>query len=97
MERQSPKSIGDILRNLFQDNCMQSRFDEIKAMEVWRKVVGPSISSDCSQPKVKEGKMTIGVPKAALRHELNMNRTRLKDMINNIMGKDVIKEIRFIS
>ena len=97
MKRFEPESVGDILRELFQDNCMQEKLDERKAIELWNMAVGEGIASQCRRPEVKEGKMTVAVTNASLRHELNMSRTSLRNTINQLIGKETIKDIRFIS
>lgn len=97
MKRTDTQSIGDILRLALQENCMDSRLDEFKAVEIWSSVVGRYIASQCRRPFVKDGLMTIGVPNAALRQELLMNRSRLRAAINRDIGKETISDIRFIS
>ncbi len=97
MERITPQSIGDILRIAFQNNCMQARLDECKAIDLWPSVIGPDIARHCRRPNVKNGVMTVGVPNAALRHELAMSRSTLRLEINRMIGKDTITEIRFTS
>lgn len=95
MERKESQSIGDILRLAFQDNCMQDRLDERRAADAWGNVVGDHIASQCRRPFVKAGMMTVGIPNAALRHELSMSRSSLVRAINTLLGKDVVRDIRF--
>ena len=96
MERLYPQSVGEVLRLLFQENCMQERLDERKAVTLWPTVIGPEIASSCRAPQVKQGVMTVGVPNAALRQELNMQRTPLRNALNRATGSEPIKEIRFV-
>jgi hypothetical protein len=97
MERKESQSIGDILRLAFQENCMQDRLDERRAVEMWGNVVGTALAVQCRRPDVANGVMTVGVANAALRHELTMSRTKLLNEINRQLGKDVISNIRFVS
>ncbi|MDE7109050.1 MAG: DUF721 domain-containing protein [Muribaculaceae bacterium] len=97
MKRTESQSIGDILRLALQENCMHSRLDECKAVEIWGAVIGEYIASQCRRPYVREGVMTVGVPNAPLRQELSMNRTRLRAAINREIGRETITEIRFTS
>lgn len=97
MERITPQSIGDILRVAFQDNCMQARLDEYTATDLWQSIIGTDIARKCRRPYVKNGIMTVGVPNAALRHELAMSRSTIRLEINRMIGKDTITEIRFTS
>ncbi|MDE6009738.1 MAG: DUF721 domain-containing protein [Muribaculaceae bacterium] len=97
MKRTESQSIGDILRLALQENCMHTRLDECRAVELWQVILGADLARLCRRPFVKEGVMCVGVPDAALRHELAMNRSRLRDAINREIGKETIIEIRFIS
>ena len=95
MERTTPQSIGDVLRMAFQENCMQDRLDECRAADHWQVLIGEDLARKCRRPTVKNGVMTVGVPNAALRNELAMNRSSLKNAINSLIGKMTITEIRF--
>ena len=97
MERHSPQSVGDVLRNLLEETSLQNRMDELKAIDLWDKIVGSNIASLTSKPFVKNGLMQIGVPNASLRNELHINRSRLRQLINDNFGKEIITEIRFTS
>ena len=95
MERKQSQSIGDVLRLAFQDNCMQDRLDERKAIDSWSLTVGPDLAAQGMRPTVKDSLMTVGVRNASLRHELSMNRSRLCRAINSTVGRDIIEDIRF--
>lgn len=97
MEKSTPQSLGDILRLAFQENCMQDRLDENTAVRLWPQVVGISNAAECATPVVNGGVMMVGVPNASLRHELHMNRSLLRSTLNNLIGRETITEIRFIS
>lgn len=97
MERKESQSIGDVLRIAFQENCMQDRLDEMKAINLWPAVIGMENAAACRRPIVYGGVMTVGVPNASLRHELSMNRSAIRNALNSMIGKNSISEIRFIS
>lgn len=95
MQRHTPQSVGDVLRTLLEESSLQTRMDELKAAELWPKVVGSQIASLTSRPLVKNGVMQIGVPNASLRNELHINRSNIRRIINKHIGKDTISEIKF--
>jgi predicted nucleic acid-binding Zn ribbon protein len=97
MKRIEPESAGDVLRQLLEEENMISRLEEYKAIDLWPRIVGLQMSRRTSRPTVKSGIMTIGVPAAPLRQELTMNRSQLVELINKALGKEVIKDIRFVS
>ena len=97
MERKHPESVGDVLRSLLEETDLQNRMEELRAADLWSKVAGEAIASECGKPTVKNGVMSVSIPNASLRQELLMNRSRLKNLINKYIGKDIITEIRFVS
>lgn len=97
MKRHNPESVGDILRDLLQETSLQGRIDELKAIDLWPRIVGREIADLAGKPGVKNGIMAIGIPNASLRHELHMNRSSIRDLINQTLGKEIIHDIRFTS
>lgn len=95
MERREAVTVGDVLRECLEKSSMQGRLDELRACEAFPLVVGSHIALMCSRPYIRNGVMTIGTPNASLRSELNMSRGRIVKGINEIMGKDVVKELLF--
>lgn len=97
MERKEPESVGDVLRSLLEESSLQERMNELKAIELWPGIIGNEISRECKKPQVRNGVMTIGISNSSLRQELHMNRSRLIKTINDHIGKEIIKEIKFVS
>ena len=96
MRRYEPESIGDILRQAIEESHNSNRYAELEAINSWPRVVGGSIASKTLRPTVKNGVMTVKVPAAPLRQELNMMRSTIAEAINRHVGKDIIKELKFI-
>lgn len=97
MKRNDIQTIGDVLRLTVQQCDMTAKLDECRAAELWRPIVGDGLACRCGRPTVRGGVMTVPVPAAALRNELTMSRSIIRRLINEKLGKDVLKEIRFIS
>ncbi len=96
MKRSNIQTIGDVLMMTMRDCNMQARIDELKAIELWKPIIGNHIASLCGAPSVKNGLMSVSVPAGPLRHELTMNRSSIVRLINEQLGKNVIRDIRFI-
>lgn len=95
IERKEAESLGDLLRKAIEENQAAFRFDEINAINAWPKVIGQTVASRTLRPFIKNGVMTIRVPSAPLRHELNMMRSAIAKAINSEVGKEVVKELKF--
>lgn len=96
MERYEAMSLGDLLRREIEENQAAYRFDEINALNAWPKIVGQAVASKTLRPFIRNGVMTIRVPAAPLRQELNMVRSSIAAAINNEVGKPVVKELKFV-
>ena len=85
------------MREVFSRNQMQSRLDECKAVELWPRIVGEAIAGECKKPFVKGGTMFVATSNASLRNELSMSRSLIRKEINSLLGKEIIKDINFVT
>lgn len=83
------------MRQTLQEQGLTDRLYETRAIALWPSVVGEPIASETSRPSIFNGKMTVYVRNASLRHELNMSRSILVGMINKTLGREVVKELYF--
>jgi len=95
MKRVEPEAVGDVLRQTLQQQGMTGRLYEARAVSLWPSVVGEHIASMCGRPVMNNGLMTLYVRSAPLRQELSMSRTQLMHLINETLGREVVREIRF--
>ena len=95
MKRLVPESVGDVMRQALQEQGLQGRLYETKAVALWPSVVGEDIAALTGRPAVFNGIMTVYVRSAPLRQELNMSRSSLMRIINETLGREVITDIRF--
>jgi len=74
---------------------IEGKYDESKVLFIYREVVGQMISKHTTSIKIKAGTLFITVDNAALRSELNFAREKLKDSLNQKIGKVIVEEIIF--
>lgn len=95
MDRIREESLGDVLRRSLEENRLSARLDELKALEMWKRMMGPAITALCSGMHVANGMITVYIQSAPLRNELSMRRSDMTALINSKFGRQVIKEIKF--
>lgn len=96
MKRVNAQSIGDILREFFTQNPeIGRRLDEVRVVHAWREVLGPGVSQATREAYVRGATLHVVLDSAVLRSELMMWRDRLVRTLNERVGTDVIREIRF--
>lgn len=97
MRRTGARSVGDILREAIEQSDLEEGLAERRAAAAWPRVVGPVVAGRTSAAGVRRGVLSVRVGSAPLRQELSMNRSRLTAAINAAVGRDVLRDIRFVS
>ena len=96
MKRVNAQSIGEILREFFTQNPeIGRRLDEVRVVHAWREVLGPGVAQATHEAYVRGATLHVVLDSAVLRSELMMWRDRLVRTLNERVGTDVIREIRF--
>ena len=96
MKRVKAQSIGEILREVFAQNPeIGRRLDEVRVVHAWREVLGPGVAQATREAYVRGATLHVVLDSAVLRSELMMWRDRLVRTLNERVGTDVIREIRF--
>ena len=96
MKRVNAQSIGDILREFFAQNPeIGRRLDEVRLVHAWREMLGPGVAQATHEVYVRGATLHVVLDSAVLRSELMMWRDRLVRTLNERVGTDVIREIRF--
>ena len=67
-----------------------------KALLVWKEVVGEKVSQNTAPEKVESGTLYIKTSNSTWRQELVFKKTDIIKKLNNKLGKNTIKEIKFI-
>lgn len=97
MKRVEAESVGDVLRRAIEEENLTEKLLETRACALWPRVVGQYIAARSSKPAMRRGIMTVAVSAASLRNDLDMSRSSIIKIINSTLGRDVVRDIRFIS
>ncbi len=95
MKRTEAKNIGQIINDLLRKENLDVALDEHRACALWPQIVGDGINRYTIKRFVKDGVMTVHLSSASLANELMLNRDRIIKLINEAIGRDIIREIIF--
>jgi predicted nucleic acid-binding Zn ribbon protein len=87
------KPLGDLVKEFMELHKGSEYLDEQRVLQSWPQVVGPFIASHTIDLSIKNGVLFVRVDSDALRHELNYSKSLLMKNLNEVVGKEVIKEI----
>lgn len=92
----APKHIGASLRTVIKDLGFEKKIDQVRIVRLWPEIVGENISNIAAAERVYEDILYVKVKSATWRTELLFQKRKILDRIDEKIGKNIIKDIRFI-
>ncbi len=89
-------SIKDSINELIETYKLNAKFDQSYIRTHWEEVMGTTISSRTKNINLNKGILTVVLESPALRHELTMAKSKVKDIINAKLGKEAVKEVKIL-
>src|SRR4051812_8572823 len=86
-------SIGDVLKQFIEKNNLQSGMDKIDVQEAWRSLMGNGVNSYTKEVVLKGTTLYVSLTSAVLREELSYGKQKIIKMINDEIGKEVVKDV----
>ncbi len=86
-------SIGDALKEFIQANRLEKGLDKVNAKEAWDKVMGNAISKYTTGIRLDKETLTVQLSSSVLREELSYGREKIIKLLNDELGKDLIKTL----
>jgi len=77
-------------------NDLEKGVQQNKAILIWEQTVGKKIAKNTDPEKVEFGVLTVKTESPAWRQELVFKKQEIIDKLNAELGKNTIKEIRFV-
>ncbi len=95
MKRRDPQAIGKIIMDAVQAGNMADNFDLQRASSMWSEIVGPEINRQTMRRYIDGTTLHVYILSSPLREELSYHRSRLVELLNGAVGRDVLSDIRF--
>ena len=87
------KPLGDLIKEFYELHKGPGYIDEVKVINSWKQVVGPFIAAHTIDFSIKNGVLFVRVDSDALRSELSYSKSLLMKNLNEMVGKEMVKEI----
>ncbi len=95
MKRSNTESLEQLIHVFLREQGLETPYNEYKLVNAWPEIVGEVISSYTGNIYIKNQILHVDIKSPALRQELLMRRSSLKDKLNNHVGAQVITDIAF--
>jgi hypothetical protein len=86
-------SMQDILKEFIQVNKLDAGMDKIDVEQAWKNLMGNGVNNYTEEVLLKRTTLYVKLSSAVLRNELGYGKDKIIRMINEEMGKEVVKSI----
>ena len=84
------------IKTFLKKTGLEKGVSQNNALLVWEEVVGKTVSENTAPERVESGTLYIKTNNPTWRQELVFKKTDIIKKLNNKLGKNTIKEIKFI-
>jgi len=86
-------SISDVLKDFVNNNKLQKGLDKVSVKDAWHNVMGDAISKYTTQVLLDRETLFIQLSSSVLREELSYGREKIIKLLNEELGKDLVKKL----
>ncbi len=91
-----PYLLKEILEGVISQFPQKVRFDEFNIKDIWRGVMGKPIAEQTQNIYLKNNILYIKIVSSALRQELLMHKSKIRNLINEKCNYEMVKDIHFV-
>ena len=94
MRRSKGQPVGEVIKELLKNYDITSKFNEAHVITSWDKLMGPSVTKYTVKIEVDKRILFVKLSNAALKQELSYARQKIKKMLNDEVGEEVLLDVR---
>ncbi len=91
--KEEHQNLKQALQEFIESNKLQKGIDQIRVNEVWKDSMGPGVNKYTTAVQLKGDTLYIALSSSVLREELSLGRTKIIDLLNEALGKDLIRSL----
>lgn len=86
-------SISEALREFVETNKLQTGLDKINVADAWANLMGNGVNNYTTAIKLERETLYVQLSSSVLREELSYGKEKIIAMLNEAIGKDLIKKL----
>ena len=86
-------SMKEALSAFIQKNKLEKGIDKVDARAAWAKLMGNGVDNYTTETELKFGTLYVSLSSSVLREELSLGKSKIVRMINEEIGKEVVKKL----
>lgn len=85
--------LSEALSEFIQENKLQKGMDRVDTREAWIKLMGNGVNNYTTAIELRNETLFISLSSSVLREELSLGKTKIIKMINEELGKELVKKL----
>ncbi len=86
-------SIADALKEFVETNKLEQGLDKVNVQDAWEKLMGNGVNHYTTSINLQRQTLYVQLSSSVLREELSYGKEKIIDMLNEELGKAVIKKL----
>lgn len=86
-------TISTILQEFVEKNKLQKGLDKVNVKDIWNSEMGPPIAKYTTAIKLDRGTLYVELSSSVLREELSYGKDKIIQLLNEKLGKELIKKL----
>ena len=87
------QSIQDVLKEFVSNNNLQNGLDKVDVRDAWANLMGNGVNNYTTSIELKHEALYVQLSSSVLREELSYGKEKIIAMLNEAIGKNVIKKL----
>lgn len=85
--------VGDILNQIIKTNKLESGLNQVSVVDAWKNLMGNGVNNYTKSVALRNETLYVELSSAVLREELSYGKEKIIKMINEEIGKEVVKAV----
>ncbi|MFH6605028.1 DUF721 domain-containing protein [Maribacter algicola] len=91
--RNSGIPLSEGLKEFIKTNKLEKGIDKVNAREAWAKLMGNGVNNYTTAIELRNETLFVSLSSSVLREELGHGKTKIVQMLNEELGKELIKKL----
>jgi predicted nucleic acid-binding Zn ribbon protein len=89
-------TLGEAIESMLDTYQIKGKMSEAQIIASWERLMGQPIAQKTSEIFLKEKILFVRLSSASLKSELNFSKSKIITMLNQQLGQEIIKELKFL-
>ncbi|TNJ46125.1 DUF721 domain-containing protein [Tamlana fucoidanivorans] len=86
-------SISDALKEFIETNKLEKGLDKVNIAKAWENLMGNGVNNYTTSIKLERDTLYVQLSSSVLREELSYGKQKIINMLNEEVGKEIIKKL----